>query len=352
MTVKQNKLIGLFFMTALCLAGGCRHRSTIKSSQDFAVDKVYERGPLTVHVRVDREELNLAQTLQLQLTTTADPNIRVTMPKIDKVLTQFGIRDWNHLPDRLESDQKLTQTLQYELEPFLSGDYKIPAFSFRFFDANDPNNAHELTTEEIPIKVTSLLGKDRNDLTIGDIENVVEIPRRPIPGWIWVASGSGLILVLAMVLFFVYRRHGEIVERRVFKPAHEVAYARLQALIAEDLIAAGRLKEFYQRINAILRHYIEDRFALRAPERTTEEFLAELRETHHLNDTDKASLGRFLEYCDLVKFAKHQPGEAEIQHTFDLVKQFIETTRVDENQVDVTDQVVPASTSIQEGQDA
>ena len=141
-------------------------------------------------------------------------------------------------------------------------------------------------------------------------------------------------------------------EIRVYKPAHEVAYARLQALIAEDLVGAGRIKEFYQRINAILRHYIEDRFHLRAPERTTEEFLAELRETNHLNEQHKASLGQFLEHCDLVKFAKHQPGEAEIQRTFDLVKQFIETTHSDESQVDVTDHVVTTPPPIPEGQDS
>ena len=59
--------------------------------------------------------------------------------------------------------------------------------------------------------------------------------------------------------------------------AHEMAYARLRALVAEKLVEQGRIKEFYERISGILRHYIEDRFDLHAPERTTEEFLAELR---------------------------------------------------------------------------
>ena len=40
----------------------------------------------------------------------------------------------------------------------------------------------------------------------------------------------------------------------------------------------GRIKEFYERISNILRHYIEHRFDLHAPERTTEEFLYELNQ--------------------------------------------------------------------------
>jgi hypothetical protein len=123
---------------------------------------------------------------------------------------------------------------------------------------------------------------------------------------------------------------------RIFKPAHEVAYARLRALVAEDLPGAGRIKEFYERISAVLRYYIEDRFDLRAPERTTEEFLVELRNTDVLSDSDKGSVGEFLSHCDLVKFARHAPTTEQIQQTFDLVRDFIDRTKSSEEQVDVT----------------
>ena len=126
---------------------------------------------------------------------------------------------------------------------------------------------------------------------------------------------------------------------RIFKPAHEIAYARLQALIQQDLIKAGKVKEFYEAISDILRHYIEDRFELRAPERTTEEFLVEIRDTGVLSEADRKALTEFLTHCDLVKFAKHSPTNEQIQHTFDLAKNFIEQTKSDEKQIDVTDRV-------------
>ena len=91
---------------------------------------------------------------------------------------------------------------------------------------------------------------------------------------------------------------------RIFKPAHELAYERLRILVKEDLFGAGRIKEFYERISDILRYYIEHHFSLRAPERTTEEFLYELANTNVLPESDKENLAQFLQHCDLVKFAR------------------------------------------------
>jgi hypothetical protein len=54
---------------------------------------------------------------------------------------------------------------------------------------------------------------------------------------------------------------------------------------------------------------LEECFRLRAPERTTEEFLNDLSRTTLLTDKQKNSLAEFLQECDLVKFAKFEPPE-------------------------------------------
>jgi hypothetical protein len=147
----------------------------------------------------------------------------------------------------------------------------------------------------------------------------------------------GVAAVPAGWLLLRSRRAKKLV--RIFRPAHEIAYARLRALVAENLTERGKIKEFYERISGILRHYIEDRFDLHAPERTTEEFLAELRFTEVLPSSDKEVLEEFLTHCDLVKFARHDPTTEQIQRAFDLVKDFIEKTKSEERNVDVTDKV-------------
>jgi hypothetical protein len=334
---------GILALTLCCCAmlacGGCRDGAKDQAEKtNFEIDKPYERGPLSVHVRIDKGKLTIAETLLLELEATVGPGYEARMPKVDAVLEHFGILDWNNLGNKLDKDNNVVSTYRYRLEPFLSGKYEIPAFAFEFVDVNSPEaKAYSLSTEPIEVEVTSLLGEDRAKLTIEDIDGVVEIPKKASLWWVW---GLGAVcLIGAAGAWLVLRRKRAMELIRIFRPAHEVAYARLRALVKEDLLKAGRVKEFYERISSILRHYIEDRFDLRAPERTTEEFLSELQHTDVLGATDKESISEFLTHCDLVKFAKHRPTNEQIQRTFDLVRKFIEKTKNEERKIDVTDRV-------------
>ena len=75
-----------------------------------------------------------------------------------------------------------------------------------------------------------------------------------------------------------------------------------------------------------IRWYLEERFDFHAPERTTEEFLYELQGTNLLTPDQKDSLGEFLKRCDLVKFAKYEPGEPELHDLHDSAMRLVEET--------------------------
>lgn len=321
----------------LLVCAGCEDKKDdTPQGEAFEIDKEYQRGPLAVHVRVEKSKVSIAETILLELEASAEPGFEVKMPKVDKVLENFGIVDWDNLGNRLDENNNVVSTYRYKLEPFLSGTYALPAFTFEFYDVNSPEeNEHELTTEPVEIEVASLLGEQRAELKIANIEGVVNVPAEPSYWWIWFLSVAG---VIAGVIFWFNRRRQQAKELvRIFKPAHEIAYERLRALVEQDLVKAGKIKEFYECISDILRHYIEHRFNLRAPERTTEEFLAELTSTNVLAEPDQRRLGEFLQHCDLVKFAKYNPTTEQIQKTFDLVKDFIETTKSDEKKIEVTE---------------
>jgi hypothetical protein len=338
------KLTAMFVCAGLLVLGaGCgKSPKGTTTKTEFEVDKVYEKGPATVHIRLDKTKMTIADTVLLQFEATLQPGYEMQMPKVDK-LENFGIVDWNNLGKRLDDKNNVVTTYQYRLEPFLSGKYEIPAFTFQFHDANDANAKHELASEPIAVEVTSLLGDQRANLVIDDIEDVVEMPKPAHRWWLWMLGVLGVAAVPGVWLLLRSRRAKELV--RIFRPAHELAYARLRALVAENLVEQGKIKEFYERISAILRHYIEDRFDLHAPERTTEEFLAELRFTETLAPADKKVLEEFLTHCDLVKFAKHDPTTEQVQRTFDLVKDFIERTKSEERKVDVTGNVDAVETT-------
>ena len=91
-------------------------------------------------------------------------------------------------------------------------------------------------------------------------------------------------------------------------PAHIRAKQKLQ----EALALIAQPKPFCTAVSDTIRFYLEERFDFRAPERTTEEFLYELQKTNLLLPDQKESLGEFLKRCDLVKFARYEPGEPEL----------------------------------------
>ena len=86
------------------------------------------------------------------------------------------------------------------------------------------------------------------------------------------------------------------------------------------------------KVNATaITNYIEDRFGLRAPEQTTEEFLAELGRNQSFGPAHKERLQEFLEHCDLVKFAEMQPTRDEAETSVALCRRFIDETRHEES---------------------
>lgn len=295
--------------------------------REGGLEKVHERGPLKVVVHLDNPEPTIADRLTLELETTIGEEYEVTPPAFGEKLDQFGIRDFGVSQPELLGDGKVRETRRYVLEPFLSGDYVIPPMTFRFRKADGSDEEHELVTEEIKVTVTSLLPEEAAaKLEIHEVAPPVALPK-PTPPWLWpLVGGLAAVVIAALVILLRSRRRkGPAALPR--RPAHEIAFDALEALVAEDLPGKGEIKAFYQRISDILRHYIEDRFGLHAPERTTEEFLGELRAAKSLEAAHQPLLARFLRHCDLVKFAEHQPTRDDIQETFDACKNFILETR-------------------------
>lgn len=307
-----------------------------------------ENGPVEVKVWVDKKTITLAETFKVELEAAAKDGYEVTMPRAEQMLKDglYGLRDWRDLGKKLDSQNRVVRTVDIELDPFVSGEPNIPALEFTFCKTSpaDPNEAakrYSVSTEPIELKVTSL-SKDPNAIgDIADIEPVMDMPSQVKAVWWWV-GGVAAAVVLAVGAWLLLRKKGGEAFAKAMIPAHELAYQRMRQLVAEDLVGQGRIKEFYERISNILRHYIEDRFDLRAPERTTEEFLFELQGSGSLETADKNRLKEFMTHCDLVKFAKFQPQADDIQRTFDLVKDFIEKTRSDVKVIEQPQQASPA----------
>jgi hypothetical protein len=316
----------------VALGTGCDKKGDKKESEtNFEIEKKYERGPVIFTLKVSRKEINIADRFRLALEVRSEEQYEVNLPEFGEHLETFGIVDYRVPPPQLIDDGMVLHRKFYELEPFLSGDYTIPPMKILFRKKGEESEQkHEIESEELIIKVKSLLQKDATSLTIKEIVPPVQ-PAEPARWWVtYGAIGAVVFGASGVFVFFLRRRGREIDEAIRRRAANEIAYEDLEALLAEKLIEKGELKTFYLRLSGVLRHYIEDRFGLRAPERTTEEFLRDLHSTDVLVPSHKDLLRAFLQHCDMVKFAEHQPTNNEIQKAFDSCKQFIIETEITE----------------------
>jgi hypothetical protein len=159
-----------------------------------------------------------------------------------------------------------------------------------------------------------------NSNGLRDIKPPVEIPS----GWEWLWWTLAALAFLALI-FFLWRwlknRPVEALPDPAL-PAHIRAKQKLQ----EALSLISQPKPFCTAVSDTVRFYLEEQFNFRAPERTTEEFLYELQATNLLLPDQKDSLGEFLRRCDLVKFARYEPGEPELYDLHGAAVRLIEET--------------------------
>ena len=321
-----------FFMYVALMVSAlsCNKDETIGTpheKEETGIHETVDRGPATLFLDIDHKEITVADRLNLKITMVVDEDYEVKLPGFGEKLDQFGIVDYRTTQPELTEDNRKKMSRSYVLEPFLSGEYIIPSMEVTFWkEGEEETEAHKIETPEVTVAVKSILPEDLEEVKLNEIKPPVPFPRS-YSLWIWLGIGSALIVSGVAVTVILIRRRKKVEEvlgQQV--SAHELAYEELRRLVAEDLVKKGEIKVFYQRLSGIIRHYIENRFGLRAPEQTTEEFLAGLEAAQEFPGTYKPLLKTFLNHCDLVKFAEHQPRAEDIQKTFDSCKAFIKGT--------------------------
>ena len=140
--------------------------------------------------------------------------------------------------------------------------------------------------------------------------------------WLWWAL---IILAVAVAAFLTWRWRKNR-KTTIVLPPPVPAHVRAKQKLNQALALIDQPKPFVVAVSDTARGYLEERFDFHAPERTTEEFLRELKSTKLLMPEQKESLGGFLASCDLVKFAKYEPGEKELRELHSSALRLVEET--------------------------
>ncbi len=306
----------------LCVAG-CDSKDEREgaSEEDVGLTQTASAGEVTVTVTTDRSRARVAEAIRLTVEVAAPVDVDIGLPQLPELLADFTIQDEGVL-EVIGTDDTRTWRQILVIDSNLSGERVIPPIPVLVGDT-----AESVTTDSLTVEVASAIeGDGEFDPTqMADIEGPVALPK---PGGLLpVYVGLGLVVALAVLIWLLVRNsRARSVAAAPPPPPHVWALAELDVLLAEKLIERGLLHEFYYRLSGIVRTYIELRFGLVAPERTTEEFLSEATRSNAPGWGHKDLLGEFLLACDLVKFARHEPRGAEIDASIQTARSFVQET--------------------------
>ena len=276
-------------------------------------------GDATLTVTAERSKTRVAEPLRVTIEVAAPVEADVELPDLPAALQDFNVVDHGPVETELVNDRR-TRRQWFALDSTVAGSRSIPSLAVNSTDG-------KVTTEPLSVEVVSTIAGEFDPMEFADIRGPVAVPKPWVRTVAYIAGGAVLLLGTAALIWVLLRRRAaQAAAAAPPPPPHVWALRQLEALLAEKLVQAGRVQEFYFRLSALVRTYIELRFGLMAPERTTEEFLREVQRSSALRFGHKDLLGEFLTACDLVKFARHEPAGGEIDASIDAARRFIEET--------------------------
>ena len=302
-----------------------------------------ESGPLAVIATLAPPTITTAQRATLTIDASALPGWQLSPVDLNTALPEgLSLTDSKPLSTAGDAARPVRLVISHELEPFLDGSYELKPLTVtatRPTATTDTPDAlpetSSVTLDPFTITVTSVLSEGESELA--SVKSVVD-PVEPSRWWLWTLMGVALLAAIAGATWWYLaarRRRLWLLAQPVPFAAHELALRRLDRLERRGLLRRAEHASYYEEASLILRRYIEDRFALRAPERTTEEFLQECRAGLVLSDDEVRVLSRFLGHCDMVKFAAMVPSESEARAGGDTVREFIRATQRADKTIDV-----------------
>lgn len=341
-------ILTCFVATGCALAGGCGTKPSTdhKTEAKPGVERTTHDDVMSLNISISPAKLSLHDTARVALEVTSESGVTVHVADYADALRD-GDRRFElsaTLTDKHEAeptdDGRLRWHYDYDVTFFLPGDYEFPPASASYVDMRDAAGSdkaagatadtepqtHTLESEAMTVTVTDDRAQPLTPQELADIKVPDPVGlHRPLTFTLWIAAIVALA-VCGLVAYLVRRRsRAERIAPPM--PAHVWARLQLDALQEEDLIGHGLAQEFFYRISGIVRGYIERRFAVSAPEMTTEEFLTAAGTDRRFDREQTGSLNGFLTACDLVKYARHDPSSTEATGAVRAAEDFVERTR-------------------------
>ena len=123
---------GALLLLAAIFVTGCASSPETQSSVPTPIEKTYEADNAALQIRASRSELAVADRLDLVLEASTTEDRRIEFPSPEENLGEFRVIETRRGSPKLRQDGRVSEAHTYVLEPFLPGDYTVPAMAVQF----------------------------------------------------------------------------------------------------------------------------------------------------------------------------------------------------------------------------
>ena len=281
-------------------------------------------GPVAVTAKISPDPSQVGDLIKLELTAAYPAGYTVNLP-LGLVLDPL------HLVSVDESEPESTgqgfrKIFTITAQHFAVGDARVPAFPLTYLG---PDGAVQtVQVPPTPFTVSSLLANEPDPKRQPEDPPVsLEYPNRRAEIIIYSAAAALLVGLVGGLLWARWRRRPRPIVLPPPVPAHVVAYQQLDELQKAELVARGAYQDYYLQLTEIAKGYIEGRFGIDALDRTTDELRRALEQAAaQIAPLNPRELVRFLQACDLVKFARFAPPGEEAEAALAEVRKMVDAT--------------------------
>lgn len=270
--------------------------------------------------------------LTLEVSQTRD--LKIMFPQFNDTITKNIEIVERTEPDTINvSDNRISVKQIYRITSFDSGLHYIPPMKFEMASSEIEEIKR---TGSIGLRVVNPFEEVDPQKGITDIKAPINTPfkiselYRFLP---WILGGLAVILLISAAIYFYIKRRNPLdalIKQKPKEPAHVVALRHLDKIKKEKLWQKGQIKQYYSSISDTLRHYIEDRYDIPAPEQITSEIMESLRHIDLPDENVENKVKQVLELSDLVKFAKYEPLQNENDLSLMNAYFFVNQTKYEE----------------------
>jgi len=269
---------------------------------------------------IDTTTIRIGEEIQYTIQVEADSTALVLFPEGQSFQPLEVIESYK--VDTTFEAAKMRLIKKYGLTQFDSGRYKLPSQRVMINDRGFTTDSALVEVRDVPV--------DTSKQKMFDIKPVIEVEGPPfdfLSLLYWLIP----IVVLAALIYLLFRRKKLRKERERQLPPYEEAIAALQQLDASEILKENRSKAYYSSLTEIVKRYIDREVDDMALESTSDELIERLqlhKDAGHF-DFDSETIRKLddiFKRADLVKFAKMQQEVGQSRADRTAIEEIINET--------------------------